>query len=503
MTRAGAPAAAIVVLAATAAAARPPIDEQELAALARKDPSGVERIERGEALAARGALGEAESLFAEVAAAHPEASLAWRRDCEALTALGKRPLATAACTRAVQASHSNANLRAFVDALVAGPTRPSATELYQALAITAHEHEMAPASPTSLAMECDIAEHIGDEAMLARSSMELSRIAPDDPEAIRARAVLQARCPPLRFWAGWSAIFASSAATVLAALRRRSRRAAAALGVATACALSLLGAVARAQEPVPHFLSSWPVDDEHPEAHIPSERDRNSDPLNFGYWLQDVGLKARLASKRGDHASSVKFYATLVQAVPDRAFGLLMMCDEYQAMGDHDRAVHACGQALLRVGAAEVTELGQVLAHMKTDPAGRGAYDHLACEVAVRTKNLTLLDQCTGALALASPDDVQTVSYEFARAMLRGDLDEASRIAARARALAFPPDTVARMEGTVSAARRWGQVRAVAALLAALLFTAIAVWVARSWSRRRRNGGEASPPPPPAALSPS
>ena len=100
---------------------------------------------------------------------------------------------------------------------------------------------------------------------------------------------------------------------------------------------------------------------------IPSEAERNADPLEFGYWIQDVAAKAARASKNGDHLTAARLYGALGKAVPDRAVNFVKMCEEYEALGDLAKAADACGDALLRDG-ARVSDYSRFVHLMLTKP---------------------------------------------------------------------------------------------------------------------------------------
>jgi hypothetical protein len=418
-------------------------------------------------------------------------SLDARRECEDRIAEGKRGDAVLACSRALQTVRSSANVRALVRAYVDGPAPPTTTELTIALSIVAREHESGGAA-TAAAAACDIAEKIGDMAMLERCENELRALAPDDPARARAAGVLDEDCPPWRFYGGWTVIAAAALATLWHATRRRALGRAAA---ATSAALALFTIPAPARADVPPapqhgWLSKWPIDDVQPEAKIPPEDERNADPLQFGYWLQDLTWKAERSSKLGDHAASAKYYRALGVAVPDRAIGYIKACEEYEANGERDKAIDMCGQALLRDGLVvkdyarfvglvlaqpraltgkEESALAQVIAHMKEDPAGRDVADDLECQIGARTRNVAELEECTIALIARAPDDARTISYRWALAVAKGDDREANALVDRARALGMSAPEVDRMAQTTRADARRRMLRYVLAAAAVVL----------------------------------
>jgi tetratricopeptide (TPR) repeat protein len=457
-------------------------DQRDVEAMRAKSPRSVELLEQGEAKATAGAFGEALDLFQRAEREFPTA-LVLRRECEALTALGRRNEAVETCSRVTAAAQTGTNLRAFVRAHVDGPARPTPSDLIQALTIMGVVRNRGRGAATAPAMACDIAATIGDGPMLQHCAAELERVAPNDPATKRANALLSARCPPMRFWAGWTAIAAAVVLTILHALRRAASRmrigkAAVAVAItlfalavpvqvraADAPAASAQAPAVDAPKPVetPHgWLSKWKIDDNEPAKSIPSDENRDKDPLEFGYFLQDLILKGELASKRGDHIASARFYDALSQAVPDRAVSFSKACDEYEAAGDITKATNACGQAIAhdgtRVGdyvhfvhlvlagnpgqltVQELQATRTVIDHMKTDDAGRDAAYDLECEVGARAFNVEMLRECAGILNSRAPDDLKTIRYRWALAVLEGDYAEAHDLIDRASSMGAPVD---------------------------------------------------------------
>jgi tetratricopeptide (TPR) repeat protein len=497
--------ALLVPFTASAATARDSWDQAEMDSIQRENPHAAALLEKGEALGATGDVQAAYTLFRQTEAELPHASLPRRRECEALVVLGRRNEAIDACSQALAGRHTHPNIRALIRAFVDGPTPPTIAQISLALSITSTENHNSPGAPTPTAMACDIAESIGDGLMLQECAEKLERLAPFDPQTRRIVALIDSRCPPWRFWTGWLSIAAAVAVTVAHAVRRRvtrrSRLAAAALAALAFCAVA---GTARAGElPRGGWLSRWPIDDAHPENSIPDEKARNSDPLEFGYWLQDLALKAERAAKAGDHAAAVRYYKALAQTVPDRAISYVKLCEEYEALGDHDRAVNSCGEALLRDGAKvrdytrfvqltlakpgqisqkETAALKQVIRHMQEDPEGREASAELECEVGTRTSNAAQLRECTAALSARAPDDPKTLTYRWALAMQEGQFDVANKLLDRARSIGLSVDT---MKQTTVATEKRHRLRMVLVLVAIALFLSGAGVAGRAVLRRR------------------
>ena len=300
--------------------------------------------------------------------------------------------------------------------------------------------------------------------MLQHCTEELERIAPDDPELPRAIRALSPQCPPWRFWGGWLAIAVAAAVTSNPrasagppALPGAGHRRCRGFRVAGRVRSRACRRVAARRTPSTGWLSKRPVDDQHPEDGIPTEKreERRSSRVR----ILAAGRRARRrerADKRGDHAAALRFYATLAKAVPDRAVAYSKMCNEYEALGDVEKATSACGDALLRDGVRlgdythfvrlivgkpgklnekEVAALGNVIQHMRDDPQGQGTVDEIECEVGVRTSNVAQLRECTTALLARAPNDPKTVTYQWALAVQEGEFDDADELVERASTL--------------------------------------------------------------------
>jgi tetratricopeptide (TPR) repeat protein len=480
-------------------------DEEELAAIRARSPRAAELLQRGEALVATGALAEAAAVFREGHDVYPDSSLPWRRDCEVKTALGQRREAILACSEALERRHSEPVKRALVSALVDGPSPPTSTDLYQAWLVTDAARKNPIGQVTAAATTCDLAERIGDGIMLQQCDGVLERIAPEDPATRRARGALSAFGPRAPFWIGWGAVLAAVVFTVIDALRRiRNRPRPRALAAVTLLVLLAGSAPARADgRPAPgQNLSKWPINMEHPEDFIPPVEERNADPLQFGYWIQDIAANAEHASKQGDHETAVKLYAALGKAVPDRAISYIKMCEEYEVMGDLSQAANACGQAILRDGVhvadytrfvhlmltkrgdlreKDIAALSMVLDHMKKDPAGADVAADLECQVGTRTSNVLQLRECTGALAAKAPDDPKTITYLWALAVAEGRFDDAKKLGERAKAAGVSDDGVEEMRRATASnesRHRWTIISlfAAAIFVAAIAFLSRRVW---------------------------
>jgi tetratricopeptide (TPR) repeat protein len=476
-------------------------------------PHALDLLEKGEGLGAGGQLEAAHETFVLAEKEVASNSLVWRRDCEALTAMGRREEAVRACILAAENGRYPVNTRAMVRALMGGPVGPSPSSLFQALAVVTAERRNSTGMIGPSFMMCDIAESLGDINMLKRSADEVERLAPFDPETRRARALLASHCPPARFWLGWAAIVAAVLVTAWDALRRvrvgvkrKWLTASVAAGAVALFALPARAADAPPPDEAPKggWLTHLPIDDEHPENTVPTEDQKNKDPLDFGYWIQDITLKAERASQKGRHEASARYYLALARAVPDRAVAFRKMCEQYEAAGKRDEAINACGDALMRDGVEvrdythfvqlllakptalndkEVAAVGHVLKHMKDDPTGAPFADELECEAALRTLNVTWLKECTAGLASRQPYAPSTIKYELALAVQESRFGDARKLLQQAQSMGIPVD---RMEKAVRADERRHRIYQGAWIALGSALVAVALLLAGRTMRRRR-----------------
>jgi hypothetical protein len=230
---------------------------------------------------------------------------------------------------------------------------------------------------------------------------------------------------------------------------------------------------ADSDEPTPDGLSKWKVDDADPVKSLPTDEQRDHDPLQFGYHLMDLAEKGGVAAKKGDHRSAVKYFAALAKAVPDRSISFTKLCNSYEALGDWEKATDACRTALGLPGVTvadsahfvrlmlakrtkltplEVDDVTAVVDHLREQESTRQLASELQCEVGARIEDTQRLEECTTALAAVAPDDARTLSYQWALALARKDFAQARDVIAHAKNTAMPPEGIQHMEDVTRAA---------------------------------------------------
>jgi tetratricopeptide (TPR) repeat protein len=122
---------------------------------------------------------------------------------------------------------------------------------------------------------------------------------------------------------------------------------------ALACALLLPAFAQQAhaqvveQNPASGDLATkWKVNDDNPTASIPSEEERFKNPLEFGYFMQDLLARGEYHLALGDWNKVVKYYEAVATAVPDSWIGFNRLCLAYGQLGKHELAAANCGKAV-------------------------------------------------------------------------------------------------------------------------------------------------------------
>jgi len=362
--------------------------------------------------------------------------------------------------------------------------------------------------------------------MLEKYVRELERVAPRHPETTRARAALASSRPGVwRPVLGAVLILFPGLATFAHAMWRSLRRRVRPTPVIAALAMSVAVSVApvdvRADEPSPPpsasapvvaptrqpgNIGTWPIDEDKPERSVPTEAQRNRDPLAFGYWLQDVTAKGQLAAQRGDHEAAIRYFRALSKAVPDRAIGLTRLCDEYEAEGEREKAADACAIALWKEGVvyrdyehyihlvlakqgplspAEIAEGHKIFDHLREDKTLNDGFYDLECQFSSRASDVRGLERCVAVAQAKAPDAPTTLIYEWELAVRKGNIPEARQLLDRMKASGLKPEVVERMnhEMGVMAGKH------IALVVYGLLFVACSVAAATAGillARRRR-----------------
>jgi tetratricopeptide (TPR) repeat protein len=260
------------------------------------------------------------------------------------------------------------------------------------------------------------------------------------------------------------------------------------------------------------FSQLFKINDDNPEANVPTAADRTANPLEFGYFLQDLLTRAEVAEKRKDQAGVIKYYRAVAATLPEEARGWSLLCQAYETAHDRDRAVRACKYAIERKGAEledyqryvglmtakpddllpqERRDLNEVLAHLDKQPDLALPTAHLRCEAAIKMNDAAALAACTSVLAKAAPNDPKTVVFQWSLAVMRGDREQAGTLLERAEKMGLAAASIDRMSQVPVAGPWWsspgrGVVGVVIVVGAAALFGLLLVMYRRRLASSRR-----------------
>ena len=480
----------LVVLAAVGAPRRAQafvrhtLDDQELADARTTSPAAAKAYEEGETRLRAGDLMGAEKLLAQAQTLRPASSLFARRHCQVLTELGRRDEAVPACLAALS-GQTAMDSRAYVGALMSGGKLVTPKDLADALREATNARRL-QGQPFADAALCEIAHHIGDDAMYSTCLANLETNAPRYFETARWRAA-RGGTPVWLYWLGWSLLGALGAWLLMRSFLQWFRGPAAGPRKAgragtTAAVVLLLGtgfaSTAHAQaDATPHYqLSQHRINFDDPESAIPSIKERNDNPLEFGYFLQDLSAEALKAERVSDFRKAVKFWRASAKAVPDEAISFSRACRVYQILQERDNAIQYCARAInlhgstvedylrfseLTVGTpnpltdVEIQDLDAAVKHLAAQAGGAGPSAVIECQLGVKLEDEARLAHCTSALVKTTPNDPHTLTFQWALAMKRRNYSEARRLLAAMGKTPMTPAALAELQVATDKAATW------------------------------------------------
>jgi hypothetical protein len=255
-------------------------------------------------------------------------------------------------------------------------------------------------------------------------------------------------------------------------------------------------------------LSKWTIDEKNPSASVPKPEARDANPLQYGYFLMDLGLLADNAVKAQDFAKAAGLFEAMVKAVPDEALGYRKACESYEKLGERERALPLCAGALTVHGSVlsdyqqfsklqmassapltpqEIEGLNQIVDHLKTEKGAELVAAQIECELGTRLEDTTRLRRCTTLLAQKAPTDAKTLTYRWALALQESDFDSARSLIEQAKKAAVEPKAIASMQqATAARASLWGRLAKYWKLEAAALL-ALGAGAALWFTTRRRD----------------
>ncbi|MGC4090107.1 MAG: hypothetical protein QM756_19935 [Polyangiaceae bacterium] len=468
-------------------------------------PEAAAWFDQGDAAYARRDFAEAARLFGRAAQQAPESALLARRLCQAQTDLGMRLTAIDTCKQAMRLGGSPMDMRALTRAIAL--QAPNAVELSLALQASRQAKRAMPDQPWGYAADCDLAIRLGDQAMFDECRSNLLRVAPKHYETWRLSRIQPAA--PWLVRGGWLLL----ALGVVASGFHAARRALGRTGVAIAVALLVVaprvhaGDAAAAEAAPPTGLSKWPIDHQNPVASVPTPEQRDENPIQYGYFLMDLGVSVDAALEKNDYAQAAKYYDAMAKAVPDQVYGYRKACENHQRAGARESALTACAAALLTpsvelsdylefsklqmnspapLTAEQIEGLNQVVQHLERQPNGVVAAAQVECELGTRLEDVKRLKHCASVLAQKAPTEATTFTYRWALALQERDFDGARKLIAEAKQASVEPKAIEYMEhATAARASVWNRLAKYWKFAAALSLALGALALVLSMQRRR------------------
>ncbi|HEY0467571.1 MAG TPA: hypothetical protein VGC79_25395 [Polyangiaceae bacterium] len=462
----------------TQAFVRHPLDDQELVNVRTASPAAADAYVQAEARLRAGDWLGAEKLLASARALNKDSFLLARRHCQVLTELGRREAAISACKAALSGSTAM-DERAYVGALMSGGQLVNPKDLADAMREATNARRL-HGQPFGDAAFCEIAHHIGDDAMFSSCLAGLQANAPGYFETTRWQAARQ--LSPWLYWAGWSLLAALAGLTLAHAFWAWFRRPAPQARKPGTVALFALGlslsftAPAHAAEPTPYQLGHFPINRDDPESLIPTIAERNADPLEFGYFLQDLSAEAFKAERKNDYRKAVKYWRASAKAVPDQAVAFSHACRAYQILEEREHALEYCSRALNLNGATsedflrwgelmvnspldltkpEIEDIDAAIVHLRAQAGGTGPAAVIECQLGVKLEDEARLARCTSVLAKATPNDPHALTFQWSLAMKRRNYGEARSLIATMSKTPMPPAAIAELRAATDKAGAW------------------------------------------------
>jgi tetratricopeptide (TPR) repeat protein len=457
------------------------LDQRNIEFVKQSSPLALNLLEQGEKLLESGQAAKAISLFEQAAALVPDNALIARRQCEALATLRQPAAAIAACHHAMTSTgRGPGDMLATVHTLLKATSAPTPAQLYEATMLTQTLMRLVANQAFPYVAQCEIAEQQQDWVVVEKCAAQIQQFAPDSKYSRRFQRVARENRPSWFNWTAWHAILAAAAFTLLHALgvslltmRNRAK------ALAPILLISIVGStiptpaiaqpiVAPKTEPKqPEALSTWRLNDTDPESSVPTPEQRDSNPLNYGYFIMDVTARAEKAVQRGDHQAAVKYFRALAKAVPNRSIAFTKLCISYQAMGDLKDALESCQTALGREGVTDqdylryaqlvveqkpdfgkgdIADLDAIVQHLRSNLPSNSTADEIECDLGLKVKDRARLERCTHNLATLKPNDQKTLSYQWSLAVMRRDYATANMLLTQLKKTAANPEAIRKMD---------------------------------------------------------
>jgi hypothetical protein len=211
----------------------------------------------------------------------------------------------------------------------------------------------------------------------------------------------------------------------------------------------------------------WYAPADNPESAVPSAEERKADPLQFGYYLMELVDKGKYALDHRDYKGAIEIYRTMTKAVPERAIGWGRLCEAYQKAGMRKEAESTCARAVMRQGSTldfhvryfelvlrnrdgklsepDLKNLDIIVENLAQQEDTKLTAAQLGCELGARMEDAERLRTCTRVLNEKLPNDLFTMTHNWALAVAEQDRDAADTAVDRAEAAGLSAAFVKRM----------------------------------------------------------
>ena len=257
----------------------------------------------------------------------------------------------------------------------------------------------------------------------------------------------------------------------------------------------------------PPSTGKFQINDADPGSSVPTPAQRDSDPVDYAYFIMDLSARAEKAVRLGDHQAAVRYFGALAKAVPDRSIAYTRLCSSYEKLGDWKQALDSCRAALglagvtdqdyrnyadlvvqrkPNFGKADVTDLDEIVKHLRQSLPDSSVADEIECELGLKVKDRLRVQRCTQNLAARWPNNQETLTYQWAFAVMRNDHSAASQLLEKLKKTNPKPEVIRNMvEMTAQTAQPWWR-RALSNWWAAALLVLVILTFGYAITRLKR-----------------
>jgi tetratricopeptide (TPR) repeat protein len=144
------------------------------------------------------------------------------------------------------------------------------------------------------------------------------------------------------------------------------------------------------------------VNDVDPTKGIPSIEERNTAPIEFAHFLQDLIARAEPAFRERKWDRAVKYYEAIARTVPDRAFPYSRLCSSYAELGKIEIAAANCQKAIRLDGARVADHLRMIELKLREKELSASDIEEVDASVAALRSHQAKIERRRAAAAASS-----------------------------------------------------------------------------------------------------